>query len=230
MAEPPPEQAESVPQTNTTQVGTSAVPLVTGARGAFALIGMLLLVRFLQVGGIAAPTTFFNVYMDQVFKVDAATIGAFASAAKLLGIPLALFIPLLTRCFGHIPVTLAASLAVFVAILPMIFAPNWWAVGLGYVGVWLVTPVRYAAFMVFSLERTPQHLRSTMNGAQEMSAGLSFALISFTGGAVIDALGYAPVFILGAALALIGMLVLLLYAGRSPRVAAPAITMEKLKS
>jgi MFS family permease len=181
-------------------------------RAAFLLIAVFAAIRILQVGGVGASTTFFNVYMDQRFQSQPAEIGFYQAASKLIGIPMALLIPWLTRRFGQVNVALGAGLLTALSILPMAFSPAAWAVGLGYMGVWIVTPVRYAAFMVYSMERTPSGLRSTMNGAQEMLAGLSFATISLAGGFLIGRVGYTPLFLLGASMTVIGLLALLFYA------------------
>ncbi len=226
MGEPPEERAQPAADSqaaggsaSSTVARTTQAPRFLTPRAAILLIVALAMVRFLQVGGVGASQTFFNVYMDQVFQVSAATIGNVQAAAKLIGIPIALSIPLFTRRFGNVAVSVFASAASGLAMLPMAFAPAWWVAGLGYVFIWLVTPMRYASFTVFSLERTPQHLRSTMNGAQEMFAGLSFALISVSGGYLIGTLGYPPLFLLGAALCLLSVAALIAFVIWSKRAA-----------
>ncbi len=221
MREPAPEpelrSSERPTAPTATQPGATTSPppdfnaAQLAGRGALLLIAIFAMMRFLQVGGVGAATTFFNVYMDQEFRVPTSVIGNFQAAAKLIGIPVSLAIPWFTKRYGTVPVTLVASVLTVAAMMPMAFAPVWWAAGLGYMAVWIVTPVRYAAFTVYAMDRTPHHLRSTMNGAQEMLAGFSFALISFTGGFLISTLGYKPMFLLGAALSLAGAITLWLY-------------------
>jgi MFS family permease len=214
---------EPGPQTDTDQPALASPTVVAppkperylAPRAAFALIGVFSLMRFLQVGGVGAATTFFNVYMDRQFGVTPAVIGGFQAAAKLIGIPVALAIPWLTRRMGQVPLTLLASSLTVLSMLPMALGPAAWLAGLGYMGVWIVTPVRYAAFTVLSMERTPTRLRSTMNGAQEMAAGLSFSLMALSGGVLINTFGYTPLFLLGACLTVAGILALWIYAQRS---------------
>ena len=191
-----------------------AAAAATGAPAAAALaqmspltlIGLFALMRFLMVGGVGSATTFFNVYMDNGLGASTAVIGGFQAAAKLLGVPIALAVPWLTRRFGNARVVLVTALIVSCSLFPMGLIPVWWVAGLSYMGVWVLTPVRYAAFMVISMERTPRGSRGTMNGAQEMLGGLSFALVAFVGGRVIASMGYMPLFVFTAFMSLSGVL------------------------
>jgi MFS family permease len=213
MREPQPE-SDAAPVSAGARDAPKPEPFLT-PRAVLALIGVFSLIRFLQVGGVGAATTFFNVYMDREFGVPPSVIGGFQAAAKLIGIPVALAIPMMTRRMGQVPLTLLASSLTALSMLPMAFGPAAWFAGLGYMGVWIVTPVRYAAFTVLSMERTPRRLRSTMNGAQEMAAGLSFSAMALSGGVLISSLGYMPLFLLGAGLTVTGILALWIYANRS---------------
>ncbi len=221
MREPDAEQDEAPAAGD---AGPAAIPrrrlAMPSRRGAIILIAIFAGIRFLQVGGIGAGTTFFNVFMDREFGVATSVIGNFQALAKLIGVPVALSIPWLTRRFGMARVAVLAGLATAVAMLPMAFPPTWWVAGLGYMAIWILTPVRYASFTVYSMERTPAALRSTMNGVQEMLAGLSFALISYSGGLMIGAVGYTPLFLLGGAMSLGGALALWLFDRRDMRDAA----------
>jgi MFS family permease len=76
------------------------------------------------------------------------------------------------------------------------------------------TSLRYPAFYVYLMERTPDRLRSIMNGANEMAAGLSFSLIALVGGYVIVTYGYPAMFLGGAALTLAGTIVFAVYVRR----------------
>jgi MFS family permease len=100
-------------------------------------------------------------------------------------------------------------------VLPMAFAPVWWVAGIGYIGLGIFTTLRYSTFMVFSMARTPAHLRGSCNGAQEMLAGLSFALVAQIGGALIAPLGYRFVFLSTAAITALGTFILWVYVRRT---------------
>ncbi len=179
---------------------------IASSTSALGLITFMAVIRFLQVGGVGTATTFFNVYLDNHLHVATSYIGLFQALAKFVGIPIALMIPWLTHRFGNGRTVLMASSVVVLAMLPLAFVPVWWVAGLGYIGVWAVTPVRYAAFMVYVMERSPERLRGSMNGAQELAGGLSFTLIALSGGYLIATAGYSTLFGLGALLTLAGML------------------------
>ena len=182
------------------------------SRAAFILIGMFGLIRFLQVGGVASMQTFFNVYMDRELHVSTATIGTIQAIAKLLGVPAALAIPWLTRKVGAAGAVIGALVVAALGILPLAWIPIWWVGAAGYILVWLTTPVRYTAYMVYIMSHTPSRLHGTLNGSQEGLAGLSFALIAFAGGYMIQALGYSLLFTLSAVVMLLGALLMAWFA------------------
>ncbi len=180
----------------------------TFVTGAISLIVLMSVVRFLQVAGVGTATTFFNVYLDDSLHVPSDRIGLIMAISKLFGVPAALAVPYLTRRFGNAGIAIGASLFVVAAIMPIAFVPVWWIAGLGYIVLWGVTPARYSAFLVYIMERCPPHLRGSMNGAGEMAAGLSFAMISLIGGYMIGVFGYSMLFVTGAAITLMGTLLL----------------------
>ena len=180
----------------------------SATRAAFLMIGLFGLIRFLQVGGVSSMQTFFNVYMDRELHISTATIGTIQAIAKLLGVPAALSIPWLTRKIGAVGAVIGALAIAALGILPLAWIPVWWVAAGGYILVWLSTPVRYAAYMVYIMSRTPSRLHGTLNGTQEGLAGLSFALIALVGGYMIQALGYSLLFTLSAVIMLIGAAIL----------------------
>lgn len=187
---------------------------VTPIKSLVLLLAFFGLIRFLQVGGIATLQTFFNVYMDRGLHVAPATIGAIQAIAKLVGVPSALAIPWLTRKFGNAGTVILALSAAALSMLPMAFVPAWGVAAFGYIMLWVTMPARYSAYMVFIMARTPARLHGTLNGTQEALAGLSFTVIAFFGGYIIEWLGYPPLFILGASFMIFGVVLMALYAWR----------------
>lgn len=195
------------PDTSTVKPGAPSI-----FTGAVALIVLMSVIRFLQVGGVGAATTFFNVYLDNKLGVSTERIGYILAISKLLGVPAALAVPWFTRRMGNAGTTIFASIVVVAAILPIAFVPVWWIAGIGYIFLWGVTPMRYSAFLVYIMEHCPPRLRGSMNGAGEMSAGLSFASVSLLGGYLITSYGYSTLFIVGAMLTLAGTVTFWWYA------------------
>jgi MFS family permease len=190
---------------------------------AYGLIAFMASVRFLQVAGVGVAMTFFNVYMDDGLGIATAQIGIIAASARLVAVPVALLGPSLSRRLGFGPTAIFASVCAGLSILPIALGGNAVVAGLGFVGVMSFTSMRYPAFYVYMMERTPERLRAIMNGANEMAAGLSFAAISLAGGYIIVRFGYGAAFITGALITLLGTLIFWLYVQFGERIKPRAL-------
>ncbi|RIK47463.1 MAG: hypothetical protein DCC57_14365 [Chloroflexi bacterium] len=179
--------------------------------GVILTLVLLSTVRFFQVGGIGSASTFFNVYMDAELSVATGQIGMLAAVARLMGVPAALLTPVLVARWGAPRAVLGASTMTALSMLPLALIPHWGAAGLGYVGVTALSSIRYPAFLIYSMELVPPNWRGTLAGAGEMSGGLSFALMAFVGGYLIEAQGFTALFLTGAVLATVGTLLFYLW-------------------
>lgn len=170
------------------------------------MITVLLLstVRFFQVGGIATAFTFFNVYMDTQLMVAPEQIGIIAALARLGGVFLALFTPVVIAKWGAPSAVLVASTVSTLSLLPLALVPHPIAAGMGYIGVTAFASMRYPAFMFFCMTLVPPSWRSTVAGMGEFFGGLSFALMAFVGGYMIAWTGFPVLFLSGMMLTLIG--------------------------
>ncbi len=184
--------------------GQPGAPALTAAYG---LVAFMALIRFLQVSVVGAGMTFFNVYMDSELGVATATIGLVAASARLLSVPAALLAPTLGRRFGYGAAAAFAAGGAALSSLPLALAAGAPGASAGFIGMMAFTSLRYPAFYVYMMERTPDRLRALMTGANEMAAGLSFALIALVGGYVIVNYGYAAAFLAAGAMSLAGTLV-----------------------
>lgn len=190
----------------------SATPI--GAWAIFWLIAILALVRFLIVSGSSVVMTFFNVYLDAGLATPTATIGIIIAAGRLVAVPAALLTPLLVHRLGNAQVTLVSSLALALFLLPVALSSHWVVAGLGYIGTIALTSIRYPAFTVYTMAVTPLGWRSTVSGAGEMAAGLSFACIALVGGYLITLYGFPTLFLSGMLLSISGAAVLWLFMRR----------------
>jgi MFS family permease len=170
------------------------------ARALRRLLTMIVIVRVLQVAGMAAVTTFFNVYLDSDLLVSTARIGLLLALGRLAGIPAALATGPLTARFGNRGVVIGASLGTALSILPIALVPHWGAAGLSLIGVLALSGIRYPASIVYFLELVPPAQRATVSGLTEMAAGICFTAMTFGGGYMIAAFGYRSLFLLGAGL------------------------------
>ena len=168
------------------------------------VIVVLGVVRFLQAGAVGTTIPFFNVYMDSALHTPTVTIGIVTALGRLLAVPTALLAPMLARRWGNANTVTWGSLGLSLAVLPMIFIPDWIAASLGFVGVTSLSSVRYAAFLVYAMDIVPPERRGLLSGVSETSAGVSFAFTAYLGGQMITRLGYPPLFAFGAVMGLVG--------------------------
>lgn len=202
--------AEEASATNTVAAPAGA-PAMTAAYG---LIVFMAVVRFLQLGAMGASMTFFNVYMDTELGASTATIGLIAASARLLAVPAVLLGPALGRRIGYGTTAALTAGAAFVSTLPLALAGTVAGAGAGFIGLLASFSMRYPAFYVYLMGRTPDRLRPMMTGVNEMAAGLSVAFISLAGGYIIVQYGYAATFLTGGAMTLAGALLLYGYVRR----------------
>ena len=73
---------------------------VKGEASPLRLIAFLTLIRLLVVTGVGTLFTFFNVYMDAGLHISTVHIGVLSAIGRLLSIPTALIVPLLTAAVG----------------------------------------------------------------------------------------------------------------------------------
>jgi MFS family permease len=190
-----------------TPVPAAGAPVIATAASILGLLSLIALVRTLQVAGLAATATFFNLYLDTTLHVPTAQIGLLLALGRLAGVPAALGTAALSARFGNRGVVIGASLATAIGMLPITLIPHWAAAGLSLMAVFSLSSVRYAASMVYFLELVPPNRRATIAGVTEMAAGVCFTAMTFGGGYVIALLGYPTLFAIGAALTALSALV-----------------------
>jgi MFS family permease len=200
-AETPPPTAASPPPAPATLSPSAA------GRSIAALLLLMALTRLLQVAGLATTNTFFNVYLDDALEVPTAQIGAIVALGRLLSAPAALLAPLLCRRLGSHAAVVVSSVGTAALMLPLALVPHWGGAALGFVGVAMLSAIRYAASLVFFLDLVPPNRRTTVTGVTETAAGISFAALTFGGGYLVVGAGYSALFLLGAGVTLLGAIV-----------------------
>jgi len=173
----------------------------------FGLFLLLLVVRILQVAGVATVFVFFNVYLDTHLQAATSTIGLISAAGRLIAVPVALLTPVFTRRFGNLNVVVVSCVIVTLGYLPMAFLPTVGAAAVGYVAIVGLSAMRYPATMNFSMRIVAPRQRGTLTGAGEMAAGIAFTSLALGGGYMITHLGYESLFLLTGGLNLAGALI-----------------------
>lgn len=175
------------------------------------LLVVISLVRIFQIAGMAVLSTFFNVYMDNGLGAPTAQVGLITGVGRLLAVPIVLTMPMLSTRWGHRHLVTGSSLSAVFFLLPLALIPQWWAAGLGYMGVMAGSSIRYTSFMVFIMAMIKPEQRSFMSGLSEMTAGLSFAAMAWIGGYIIVNQGYQSLFLVGSGATLFGTLLFWAY-------------------
>ncbi|MDE0043081.1 MAG: MFS transporter [Candidatus Poribacteria bacterium] len=177
---------------------------VKGGSSRFSLILLLSLIRMLTITSLAVVHFFFNVYLDAELDVSIAQIGLVIAFGRLLAVPAALVIPLLTSRWGNGGISLWSSLGSAISLIPLALVPHWGAASLGFAAVMALASIRYPTFMIYTMEVVSPEQRGVASGAGEMAAGGSFAFMALSGGYLITVLGYHSLFLTGAILTSIG--------------------------
>lgn len=170
----------------------------------FSLILLLSFIRMLTITSLAVVHFFFNVYLDAELEVSIVQIGFVLAIGRLLAVPAALVIPLLTPRWGNGGISLWSSLGAAISLVPLALVPHWGVASLGFVAVLAMASIRYPTFMIYTMEVVSPEQRGVASGAGEMAAGGSFALMALSGGYLIVTLGYNSLFLTGAVLTSIG--------------------------
>ena len=172
-----------------------------------ALIALMSLVVLLSVIGEGAANTFFNVYLDTGLSVATSRIGTLSAVARLLALPATMAMPLLVARAGKRKTILVGHIMRALCLLPMALLPHWLAVGGGFIGLTMVASFSRPAFIAFQQEGVRPRWRTAMSGATNMASGLGFAVAAFGGGYLVTGIGYGGLFLVGAAVALVAILV-----------------------
>lgn len=175
------------------------------------IIGIMSLVRFLQVAGLATTSIFFNVYLDTELGMSPSTIGTITALARILIVPTVLIAPRLIRRTSNGTVATIGSLLTALALLPIALIPNGWVAASAFIFAIASANLRFTAFIVYIMVIIPKRNQGVMAGAGEAAAGLSFAVMALAGGYIASVFSFRELFLLGSALTGIGTLIFWLH-------------------
>lgn len=214
---PAPEEAddESLPDEVPNQVPKSRKQSIT--KVVLIIIGIMSLVRFLQVAGLATTSIFFNVYLDTELGMSPSTIGTITALARILIVPIVLLAPRLIRLSSNGTVATLGSLLTALALLPIALVPNGWVAASAYIFAIASTNLRFTAFIVYIMVIIPKRNQGMMVGAGEAAAGLSFAVMALVGGYIASVFSFRDLFLLGSVLSGLGTLIFWLHLRQAKR-------------
>lgn len=181
------------------------------------IIGIMSLVRFLQVAGLASVSIFFNVYLDTELSMSPGAIGTISAIAQILIVPAVLIAPRLIRRSSNGTVATGASLMTAILLLPLALFPDVWVAAPAYIFAVAATNLRFTAFIVYIMLIIPKKNQAVMAGAGESAAGFSFAVMALGGGYIATVFSFRELFLLGSLLSGLGTLIFWLYLRQGKR-------------
>jgi predicted MFS family arabinose efflux permease len=201
------------------------VPVDTGAErslGRFRIglpLVLLVSVVFFNNGAYAACRVFSSAYLDTIYRLPTSLIGIISSFAMLLAAVIALSSQRISRGHSSGWTMALASLGVGVSLLTMAVVPHWVGGALGMLGVYSLLSLWRPSFQALQMEIADPAWRSLVSGATAMTMSMGFGSVSYSGGLVVERLGYRAEFLLGAGLAGISALIAIMLQRRLRRMA-----------
>ena len=175
-------------------------------QGAFPVASVGLLILFVSFSQAAGATchSFCTAYLDTEFHLSTSRIGLISSVGQFASIFAPMLLPMLARRRGNGWTLMATTIGGAVSMVPLILIPQWFAAAIGQFGSLVLSAVRMPALQVYQMEMIERRWRSLAYGAVSTAMGLSFALVSFSGGQIIARWGYTSLFVMGVSLSLVG--------------------------
>jgi MFS family permease len=160
-------------------------------------VTLLVVYAFLTHGAFATCQAFCNAYMDTDLRLSPAAIGLITGVGQFVAMLAPLLVPGLALRFGNRWTLTATSLGMAISLIPLILWTNWLAVGVGRLGMVALDAMWQPALQVVQMETVASRWRALAYGICSMMLGLTFAVVSLSGGYLIATWGYRSFFLLG---------------------------------
>jgi MFS family permease len=172
------------------------------------LVAIVVLHVFLIHGGIATCQSFCSAYMDTDLHLSAAAIGLLTGIGQFAAVLAPVMMPVLAARRSNAWTMMMAAVGTAVFMLPLALIPNWFAAGIGRLGVLALAAIWMPALQVFQMGAVDRHWRSLAYGTVSTGMGFSFGAISLVGGFIAASWGYSSLFMMGAVMAAMGAAVM----------------------
>ncbi len=167
-------------------------------------VGLLILfVCFSQAAG-ATCQSFCTAFMDTELRLSTVMISWITSVAQLGSVFGPMLLPFLARRRGNGWTLMATTVGAAACIVPLILIPQWISAAIGQFGTLVISAIRMPALQVYQMEMTEKRWRALAYGAVSTAMGLSYGLVSASGGQIIERWGYSNLFVMGVTLSLVG--------------------------
>lgn len=178
--------------------------------GSFPMLPVGLLILFVCFSQAAGATchSFCNAYMDMELHLAPATIGLISGVGQFAAIFAPMLLPMLARRRGNGWTLMMSTVGSAASMIPLILIPQWISAAVGQFGTLALSAVRMPALQVYQMEMIERRWRALAYGAVSTAMGLSFAIVSFSGGQIIATWGYASLFVIGVSFSLVGAMIM----------------------
>ena len=170
---------------------------------------LLVFVLFSQ-GGSSVCRSFCNAYMDTQLRLGPDTIGILGAVAQLCASLVPFLIPRLSRYVSHGNLLAMASMGIALMLMPLSFIENWAGAGVGRLGVMSLAAIWMPVVQIYQMEMVQQAWRPLAFGLVSVAQSVNYGTLSFFGGRVISLGGYPTLFLVGAALSVLGSIMIFL--------------------
>jgi predicted MFS family arabinose efflux permease len=157
-----------------------------------AFIGLLALLSSLSGGALR---TFFNVYLDSGLGMTPSTIGSVMGLAQLLPIGAALAVPLLANRLGMGYAVMASLVATAIFLAGLAATALVWVVILMYIFVVATQTIANTTRGIFGQEIFSARWRTSSQSISVVGGALGWAIAGIGGGALIQASGFAMLYL-----------------------------------
>ena len=178
--------------------------------GSFPVAPVGLLILFVCFSQAASATchSFCTAFMDKELRLSTDMIGWITSAGQFASVFAPMLLPMLARRRGNGWTLMATSVGAAVSMVPLVLIPQWIAAAIGQFGTMALSAMRMPALQVYQMEMIERRWRGLAYGVVSAAMGLSFALVSISGGQIIERWGYTSLFVMGVTLSLVGAMIM----------------------
>ena len=157
-----------------------------------------------KMGSRGPVFSFYNIYLDSRIGVPVSVIGTVMAISSLLSIPAILTAPALARKVGRVLLVKISMIAVAGG-CALLSVETLWTAALAYVVVTAALGAAAATNTAFSQEIVGRQHRAVMSGFMAHATALSWAIMTFGGGVIIDVLSYKTLFMCAALLPMVSV-------------------------
>ena len=166
-------------------------------------VGLLIIYVAFSQAANAACQSFCSAYMDTELNLTPLAIGLITGAGQFAAIFAPLWGPRLAARHSNGWTMMTTTLFSALSLLPLILIPTWFGAGLGRFGTLVLMAMWLPALQIYQMELVDRRWRSLAYASVSMAMGISFGVVSYTGGYVVDSWGYQTLFAMGLTLSLI---------------------------